>query len=124
MKWVAILDDDTKDEDGIPLYSQETKERVFKRASEWLKESKRLFPDEKSNEGPGVGLLRKMMGDPAFAREVAKEMAKLGAGQAAKKTPAKTPTRDKAAEQAKAAEGSALRALVFGGEGLEMTDGD
>jgi hypothetical protein len=124
LKWVAILDDDRTDEDGIPLYSLETKERVFKRASEWLKESKRLFPDEKgTGEGPGVTSMRAWMKDasPENIREL-KRM--LGLAQPAKPKGAPAPTRDKVAEQATKAEGSALRALVFQAEGLEMTDGE
>lgn len=124
LKWVAILDDERTDEDGIALYSMETKERVFKRATEWLKESKRLFPDTAPTEGPGVTSMRAWMKDasPENIREFKKM---LGLVSADKKKPATpTPTRDKQAEQARAAEGSALRALVFSGEGLEMTDGD
>lgn len=120
LRWIALLEDETKDEDGIPLYSLETKERVFKRASDWLKESKRLFPDEARAEGDGVTLMRRMLKDPKVAQEFAKEMAKFNARNGAP-AEALAPARDKAAEQTKAAGGSALAALVFEGEGL--TDG-
>lgn len=114
LDWMQILRSNAKDEDGIELYPLEVKERVLKRCLEYLEKRKKLLPPEERKEGVGVTNLRQALNDPEF------EQAMAAAGYVKVKAAGKgAVVRDRDAELAKAATGSALRAAMFDGEGLE-----
>lgn len=118
-RWVSILDDESLDEEtGLPNYSDTAKDRIFNRLQAWLKERKRLFPEDKPKEGQGVTSMRDWMNSPEGEAALKAQIRKIqGEAPSAPGQP-KAPKRDKTADQKKQAEGSALKALVFGGEGV------
>ena len=114
--WMANLLDDRVDDNDVPLFPLEVKERLFKRCEEYLLKRQKLFPNEGRKEGAGVTSMRQMLKDPEFE----KVLAEMGYQKVkpASRAPSAT-ARDRGAELAQAAEGSALHAAVFEGEGLE-----
>lgn len=124
-RWTAILDDESIDaETNFPTYNEATKDRIFKALQTWLEKRRKLFPDEKPREGAGVTSMRDWLNDPEARGELESMIRKISGAPDAPAGKAKPAKRDKAAETTKQAEGSALHALVFDGEGLTEGEGE
>lgn len=120
-RWLEIVRSEEVDEEGYPIYSFDQQERAFKAVTNWIKDRKRLFPEKESTEGANVTTMRQLLRDPSVQQELRKMFA--GPAQLGGTRSALSGGLDSAAEQKRSAAGSALRALVFEGEGLEENQG-
>lgn len=73
LRFIEMLNDDTRDEDGHAVYDLQTKMKVFQIGQDWLIRRQKLKPAAAETEGSGIADMRAWINDPS-ARSAIEQM--------------------------------------------------
>lgn len=73
-RFIDMLDDESKDEDGELKISIEMRFKLFDKGQDWLMKRSKLRPAGDATEGSGISDMRASMEDPAFMETLDKIM--------------------------------------------------
>lgn len=78
LRFIEMLNDDTNDEDGHPVYDLTTKMKVFQIGQDWLIRRQKLKPSATETEGSGITDMRSWINDPSVRSELDRLMFESG----------------------------------------------
>lgn len=71
LRFIAMMNDEAKDEDGHPRYDIQLQIRLFQMGQDWLIRRKKLKPDgDGVSEGSGITDMRQWMSDPDVKKTI------------------------------------------------------
>lgn len=87
LRFIEMLNDDTKDDEGHPLYDLSTKMKVFQIGQDWLIRRQKLKPTSTETEGQGITDMRSWINDPGVRSDLDRLMFEAGYVKAPEKKP-------------------------------------